>query len=112
MGYQTASTADVDSVIDAEYGGMWFLKDALDTEELGLTIMELEPGAKGKPHDHDADGQEEVYCVVAGEVEVDVDDDTVTLGEREAVRIETGETRQIHNRGDERAMLVLAGAPV
>ena len=112
MGYQTASTADVDSVIDEEYGGMWFLKDALDTEELGLTVMELEPGAKGKTHDHDADGQEEIYCVVAGEVDVGFEDDTVTLGEREAVRIDPGETRQIHNRGDERATLVLAGAPV
>jgi hypothetical protein len=27
MSYETASTDDVDSVIDGEYGGMWFLRD-------------------------------------------------------------------------------------
>ncbi|MFD1587385.1 cupin domain-containing protein [Halorientalis brevis] len=112
MGYQTASTATVDSVIDDEYGGMWFLKDALGTDELGLTIMALEPGAKGKEHDHSADGQEEVYCVVDGIVDVDLDDETVTLGEGEAIRIDPDETRQLYNRGDQRARLVLAGAPV
>lgn len=112
MGYQTASTADVDSVIDEEYGGMWFLKDALGTEELGLTIMELEPGAKGKEHDHGPGGQEEVYCVLDGDVDVDLGDETVTLGEYEAIRIDPDETRQLHNRGDERARLVLSGAPL
>ncbi len=112
MGYQTASTADVDSVIDDEYGGMWFLKDALETEQLGLTVMELEPGAKGKEHDHAADGQEEVYCVVDGAVDVDLDGETVTLGEGEAIRLDPDQARQLHNRGDQRARLVLAGAPV
>jgi len=112
MGYQTASTDDVESVMDPEYGDMWFLKDALDTEDLGLTVLELEPGAKGKPHDHADEGQEEVYYVVEGEIDVDVADGTVTLGETEAMRIDAEETRQLHNRSDGRARLVLAGAPL
>jgi mannose-6-phosphate isomerase-like protein (cupin superfamily) len=112
MGYQTASPADVASVMDAEYGGMWFLRDALGASELGLTIVELEPGTKGKPHDHEGDGQEEVYCVVEGSVTVKFDDESVTLTEDEAVRIDPGETRQLHNEGDEPAKLVLAGAPL
>ncbi|WP_335999238.1 cupin domain-containing protein [Halorientalis halophila] len=112
MGYQTASTDDVDSVIDGEYGGMWFLKEALDTEELGLTVMQLEPGAKGKPHDHSEDGQEEIYCVVDGEVVVEFDDETITLGENEAVRIDAGQRRQIRNESDALARLVLVGAPI
>ncbi|MFB6166411.1 MAG: cupin domain-containing protein [Haloarculaceae archaeon] len=112
MGYQVASTDDVESVVDAEYGGMWFLKDALGAEDVGVTILELEPGAKGKEHDHGADGQEEVYVVVDGEIDVDFGAETVTLGENEAVRIDSGETRQLHNRGEERARLVLAGAPL
>lgn len=112
MGYQTASTDDVESVIDEEYGGMWFLKDALGTEEVGLTVLDLEPGAKGKTHDHSGDGQEEVYCVVEGEVDVDFDDETVTLSDGDAVRIDAEERRQLHNRSDRRAKLVLAGAPL
>lgn len=110
MSYTTASTDDVESVIDPEYGGMWFLRDALDTAALGVTVLELEPGAKGKEHDHEHDGQEEVYVVVEGRVAVDLGDETVHLGEHEAIRLSADQTRQIHNDGDERATLVLAGA--
>ena len=112
MGYKKASTEDVDSVVPDEYGGMWFLRDALDAERLGVTVLELEPDAKGKEHNHEGDGQEEVYLVVKGEVDVDLpdSDETVTLREDEAVRLDADETRQILNHGDKRAKLVLAGA--
>lgn len=112
MGYKKASTEDVDSVVPEEYGGMWFLRDALETERLGISVLELEPDAKGKEHSHEHDGQEEVYIVVEGTVDVDLTDrdETVTLREEDALRLDADETRQIVNRGDERAKLVLAGA--
>ncbi|WP_267640123.1 cupin domain-containing protein [Haloarchaeobius amylolyticus] len=110
MSYTKTSTADVDSVIDEEYGGMWFLRDALETEHVGVTIMELEPGSKGKEHDHSHDGQEEVYVVVAGTVDVELEDETVPLAEDEALRLSADETRQLKNPYDEVAKLVLVGA--
>lgn len=110
MGYSKASTADVDSLVDKEYGGMWMLRDALDCENLGVSLLELEPGAKGKPHDHAGDGQEEVCLVVDGRLDVDFDDETVTLGPGEAVRLSPDQHRQLVNRGDERMRAVLAGA--
>lgn len=112
MGYTTASKSDVESVMPEEYGGMWFLKEALDTEHLGVTVLEMEPGAKGKRHSHEGDGQEEVYVVVEGGVTVDFEGDTVTLREGEAVRIDPETERQLHNDGDTTAKLVLAGAPL
>jgi len=114
MGYDTAAKADPESVIDEEWGGMWFLKEPLDTDELGITVLELEPGGKGMEHDETDSGQEEVYYVVEGSVDVDLPDadETVTLESDEAIRLDPGETRQIHNRGDERAKLVLVGAPL
>lgn len=87
---------------------MWFLKDALDTDELGFTVLELEPGVSGKEHSHE--GQEEVYYVVEGGVAVDVEDETVALDEGEALRIDPADTRQIVN-GDEPSRLVLVSAP-
>lgn len=112
MGYDTAAKTDAESVVPEEWGGMWFLKDELDAEHLGVTVLELEPGGKGKEHDHGPDGQEEVYYVLEGTVEVDLAEKTVTLGPEEAIRLDPAERRQIHNRGDERARLVLAGAPL
>jgi mannose-6-phosphate isomerase-like protein (cupin superfamily) len=111
MGYTTAAKTEADSVVPEAWGGMWFLKDHLDTEHLGFTVLELEPGGKGKEHDH-AGGQEEVYYVVDGAVEIELDDETVELAPEDAIRIDPDQTRQIHNRGDVRATLVLAGAPL
>ena len=111
MGYAIAEKTDVESIVPDEWGGMWFLKDALDTERLGFTILELEPGGKGKEHDEMESEQEEIYYVIAGRVDVHLADETVTLSADEAIRLDPDERRQIENRGDDRAKLVLVGAP-
>jgi len=112
MGYDVAHRSETESVVPEEYGGMWFLKEPLNASELGLTVLELEPNAKGKQHDHSEDGQEEIYYVVEGEVDVELGDEIITLERGEAIRLDPGQRRQIHNHGDERATLVLAGAPL
>ena len=111
MSYRKASTDDVDSVVPEEWGGMWFLRNDLGTANLGFTVMELEPGGKGKPHDHAGDGQEEVYCCVEGELTVELGDDTVTLAPNEALRVDPDQERQLFNRSDDVVKLVIASAP-
>jgi len=112
MGYQTAAKTDADSVIPEEYGGMWFLKGPLESDHLGVSVLELEPGAEGQEHDETGSGQEEVYYVVQGEVDVELGERTVTLSSDEAIRLDPDTTRKLHNRGDERAKLILVGAPL
>jgi len=118
MSYTLAAASDVESVIDPDYGGMWFLRDALATADLGVTILELEPGARGKEHDHADDGQEEVYVCARGTVTVQFDGgtdaggETVRLAENEAVRVSANQTRQLENHGSERAKLVLVGTTI
>lgn len=117
MDYTIADTDEVESVVGEEWGGMWFLRGPLECEELGVTLLELEPGGKGKAHDHDGDRQEEVYLVVGGELTVqlggsedDPRDREVTLGDGEAVRVGPETRRQLHNHGDERVRVVIAGS--
>lgn len=117
MEYETASTDDIDSVVPEEYGGMWFFREPLGCENLGVTLLELEPGGKGKPHDHTSDGQEEVYLIVDGELTVELgggEDESpeteTTLSSGEAIRVGAETWRQLHNRGDERLRVVVAGA--
>ena len=122
MTHTKATTDDVDSVVPAEWGGMWFLKEPLGTEHCGVTILELEPGGKGRAHDHAGDGQEEVYVCVDGTVDVDLGGDpaaddfdaaeTVTLRRNEALRVSADEARRLANRGDVRCRCVIAGAPI
>lgn len=117
MAYQTASTDDIDSVVPEEFGGMWFFREPLGCENLGMTLLELEPGGKGKPHDHAEDGQEEVYLVVDGELTVQVGGEEGdpaaerTLSAGEAIRVDGETHRELCNEGDERVRVVVAGAP-
>lgn len=114
MGYDTASKTDPESVIDDESDDMWFLKDELDSDHVGISVLELEPDGEGMEHDEADRGQEEIYYVVSGTAEVELTDrdETVTLEEDDAIRIDPEETRQIFNRSDERVKLVLVGAPL
>jgi len=118
MDFDTASTDAIDSVVPEEYGGMWFFREPLGCENLGMTLLELEPDGKGKPHDHGQDGQEEVYMVVDGQLVVGLGggddrpaDETVTLEAGEALRVGPETRRQLHNHGDGRVRVVIAGAP-
>lgn len=118
MDYDVSGTDEVDSVVPEEYGGMWFFREPLDCENLGMTLLELEPGGMGKAHDHAADRQEEVYLVVDGELTIQLGgsedepaDEEVTLDVGEAIRVAPETRRQLHNHGDERVRIAIAGAP-
>ena len=111
MAYEKQTIADAESLLPTDARAEMFqLKDALDTEEVAFTVYTMEPNSEGMEHDHTHDGQEEVYYVVSGGVDVDVGTETVSLEEREAIRIDAEEERQIRNR-DHDSELVLVGAP-
>lgn len=105
-GYNTIAYDEVDPVSD----GLHFLRDPLECEQLGISVLECPPGWTGMEHDHAADGQEEVYLLVEGEATVIVEGEEVNLDAGEALRLDPGATRQIEN-GDAESTFVLAGAP-
>ena len=112
MGYDKTAPGEVGSAIDDEKGGMWFMREPLDTTNLGFTVLELEPHQSTQEHEHGDEGEEEIYYVIEGRVQVEVQPDTVTLDENEAIRIDPEERRQIHNREEaQTARLVLVSAP-
>ena len=103
-----AETVNIEDV-DTQMGAMKRLRGALDTQAVGLTVADCEPGWEGPEHDHAEADHEEVYLLIEGSASVTVDDRTVELDPGDAVRVDPEETRQIHN-GDSRSRLVLAGA--
>ncbi|SFB91829.1 Cupin domain-containing protein [Halobiforma haloterrestris] len=103
--YTTVNYRDVD-----DRGGMHFLRDELDCENLGVTVLECDPGWEGKPHDHGDEGHEEVYVLTEGEATVTVEGDEIEMSEGDAVRIAPDATRTIHG-GDTESRFVLMGAP-
>jgi mannose-6-phosphate isomerase-like protein (cupin superfamily) len=89
--------------------GMHFLRDALDCENLGITVLDAEDGWEGKEHDHAGDGHEEVYLLVEGSGELVIEGEPVPLSEGDAVRVEPATSRQLSF--DEESRMVIVGAP-
>jgi mannose-6-phosphate isomerase-like protein (cupin superfamily) len=106
MSYTRANYEDVEAKSDA----MHFMRDELDAENLGFTVVEAEPDWVGMEHDHADEGHEEVYYLTRGHATLVVDDDEVELSEGDAVRVSPDATRQLRN-GSEESWLVVVGAP-
>ncbi|WP_129115240.1 cupin domain-containing protein [Halegenticoccus tardaugens] len=106
MSYSKVNYHDVERVEDA----MHFLREPLDTEQVGVTIARCKPGWIGRKHDHTDNKQEEVYILIDGEATVTVDGEDVRMGPGDALWISSDATRQIRN-GDEESAFVLVSAP-
>lgn len=96
--------------IDPRHDAMHFLRDHLGCEQLGVTIVDCDPGWTGPEHEHREKDHEEVYVLVEGEATVMVDDEEVPLISGDVIRIAPESTRQIQN-GETHSTFVLAGAP-
>lgn len=106
MSHTKVNYQNVEPVSDA----MHFLREPLESDNLGLTVVECGPGWIGMEHDHADDDQEEVYLLVDGEAVVSVEGEEIEMKSGDAIRIAPEATRQIRN-GDTESTFVLAGAP-
>lgn len=97
------------SKIDLEDGGDGFqrLRRELGVESFGLNVVTLRPGQRNRIHRHLR--QEEVYLVLAGELTLVLEDESVVLGKHELVRIDPAVRRQLTNPGAEPAVLLAIG---
>ena len=105
MAYTKENYEDVEPLAP----GMHFLRNDLDCDTLGLTVLDAGTGWKGKEHDHAGDGQEEVYFLVDGSGTIDIEDETVSLDPGDAIRVDPDATRQLSF--DEESTMVIVGAP-
>ncbi|WP_152040896.1 cupin domain-containing protein [Salinigranum salinum] len=106
MSYTKVNYHDVDPKAEA----MYFLRDPLGCENLGLTVVDCEPNWTGMEHDHADRRHEEVYYLVEGEATLHVDGDEVAMDAGDAVRVSPDATRQIEN-GPRASTFVVVGAP-
>lgn len=104
MSYTAVNYRDID-----DKSGLYFLREPLSCTELGLSVIDVEDGRSGPPHDHAADGEEEVYLLVEGHAELTVGDETIHMEAGDAVRVDPEATRQVTVVGD--SQLVIVGAP-
>jgi mannose-6-phosphate isomerase-like protein (cupin superfamily) len=89
--------------------GMRFLRDELDSTNLGVTVLDVDAGWRGKEHDHTHDSQEEVYLLLDGGGTITIDGVELSISRGDAVRVDPASTRQLSF--DEDSLMVIAGAP-
>jgi len=106
MSYTKTNYKNVEPVAD----GLHFLRDELNCEQLGVSVLTCEPGWEGKPHDHADAEQEEVYVLVDGSATATVDGEDVSMESGDVIRIDPDSERQITN-GETESTFILAGAP-
>lgn len=105
MAYDTVNYESVEPAAP----GMHFLRDPLDADNVGVTVLDADAGWSGLEHDHAEDGQEEVYVLVDGAATVTVDGDDISMNPGDALRIDPDATRSIEVEED--SQFVLVGAP-
>jgi mannose-6-phosphate isomerase-like protein (cupin superfamily) len=99
--------------MDAALGGAFKRARAeLGVESFGMQVLDLPPNLEQYPeHDHAQAGQEEVFVVMRGSAEIEIDGERVSLDPDTIVRVGPKARRKIYT-GDEGArILALGGVP-
>jgi len=81
----------------------------LGAENLGMRLWRLAPGQASTKHRHLE--QEELYVLLEGTGRMRVDDELLTLGPLDALRVGPDSARQVFNDTDADALWLVAGAP-
>ena len=93
-------------------GGMKHARAELGVTSFGMQVIDLPPNVEGYPeHDHAETGQEEVYVLLSGEVDLTVDGETMRLAEGSMVRVGPEARRKLVTRDHPVRLLALGGTP-
>jgi mannose-6-phosphate isomerase-like protein (cupin superfamily) len=84
----------------------------LGVEAFGMQVMDLPPNLEGHPeHDHAESGQEEVFVVLRGGGEVEIDGERVPIDPETIVRVGPGAKRKLWPGEEGMRVLALGGVP-
>ena len=94
-------------------GGMFRrARASLGATAFGMQILQLPPNADFHPyHDHTHDGQEEVYVVIDGSAEFELDGERVAISPDTAVRVGPATKRRILPGPEGVRIVAVGGVP-
>src|SRR3954447_2681071 len=100
--------------MEAIFGGFFLRARAeLGVSSFGMQVLNFPPNfTEGYPnHDHAATGQEEVYVVLDGTADFDVEGESVHLEPKMALRVGASTKRKIASGPDGAQILALGATP-
>jgi mannose-6-phosphate isomerase-like protein (cupin superfamily) len=84
----------------------------LGVESFGMQILDLPPNFENYPeHDHEHDGQEEVFIALRGRGEIEIAGERFPLDPDHVARVSPGTKRKIWPGADWLRLLILGGIP-
>ena len=91
--YMVRSIDDLEAI---HHGAVKLAGAEMGIESFGLQVLDLPAGFVDYPeHDHSADGQEEVYVLLRGSAEFEIDGERSTAVSGQIVRIGPAATRKV-----------------
>ena len=106
------TTKKIDEMEAIMQGGFKRARAELGVESFGMQVIDMPPGFENYPeHDHAETGQEEVYVVLRGSAEVQVDGEPVQIDPDTIVRVGAGAKRKIVPGDKGVRLLALGGTP-
>jgi len=84
----------------------------LGIESFGMQVFDMPAGSEHYPeHDHGEDGQEEVYVILRGSGEFEIEGERVPVDPERMIRIAAGTKRKLWPGPDGARVLALGGVP-
>jgi mannose-6-phosphate isomerase-like protein (cupin superfamily) len=102
----------IDEMEAAFGGGMKKARAELGVQSFGMQVIDLPPNYTDYPeHDHEEDGQEEVYSVMRGSGAIEIEGERLELTPDLLVRVGPGIKRKIFAGPEGVRLLALGGKP-
>jgi mannose-6-phosphate isomerase-like protein (cupin superfamily) len=93
-------------------GGFKRARAELGVQSFGMQVIDMPPNFENYPeHDHSEGGQEEVYLVLRGSADVDVEGERVSLDENTIIRVGPEAKRKINPGPQGVRLLAIGGTP-
>jgi mannose-6-phosphate isomerase-like protein (cupin superfamily) len=102
----------IDEMEAAFGGGMKKARAELGVESFGMQVIDLPANYGDYPeHDHEEDGQEEVYSVMHGSGQIEIEGERIELTPAVLVRVGPGIKRKLYAGPEGLRVLALGGTP-
>jgi mannose-6-phosphate isomerase-like protein (cupin superfamily) len=108
----TFTLKQIDDLAAIHGGAVKLAADELGVESFGMQVLDFPAGFADYPrHDHADDGQEEVYVVLRGQAEFEIDGHRVPLDAGSILRIPADSSRRLEPGADGVRLLAIGCTP-
>ena len=102
----------IDDMEAIAFGTFRRARAELDVSAFGLQVLDLPPNLDAYPeHDHGEDGQEEVYFVLRGSGEIEIDGERHPIDAETAVSVKSGTRRKLWPGPDGLRVVAIGAKP-